>query len=53
MVNHDEDALIRLMFDLRQVWRGDWGGAVLVVLHGRSKIDDHGVSPRMVKGRCM
>lgn len=32
MVDHDEDALIRLMFDLRQVWRGDWGGAVLVVL---------------------
>jgi DNA-binding HxlR family transcriptional regulator len=32
VIDSDEDALIRLTFDLRQVWRGDWVGAVLIVL---------------------
>lgn len=32
MIEADEDELIRLIFDVRQVFRGDWAGPILVVL---------------------
>jgi DNA-binding HxlR family transcriptional regulator len=32
MIEVGEDELIRLIFDVRQVFRGDWAGPVLVVL---------------------
>lgn len=32
MIDPDEDMLIRLTFDLRQVWRGDWTGPVMILL---------------------
>lgn len=41
MIDSDEDALIRLTFDLRQVWRGDWMGALMVLLRrGRMQYRD-------------
>lgn len=41
VIDSDEDALIRLAFDLKQVWRGDWMGALMVLLRrGRMQYRD-------------
>lgn len=38
MIEADEDLLIRLTFDLRQIARGDWTGTILVVLSRRGRM---------------
>ncbi len=41
MIDPDEDVLIRLTFDLRQVWRGDWTGPLMILLRrGRMQFRD-------------
>lgn len=41
MIDPEEDELIRLTFDLRQVWRGDWTGPLMLLLRrGRMQYRD-------------
>jgi DNA-binding HxlR family transcriptional regulator len=46
VIDPDEDELIQLTFDLRQVWRGDWNGAILIVMR-RGPMQFHEIRDEM------